>query len=166
MFLSSHQLAEVELLCTRAAMMANGRLVAQDTVASLLAPTGRIRLTTPDGPLAEAVVGSLSGPQVVAAPAGEGRPADDGTELVVQLDGLPPERLNHALVSRGVRVRELVIERPTLEQVFLTLTGDGGVTPPADPPSSCARPVLAAGAAAAAGHGAGDDARGSRPPPR
>ena len=31
-FLSSHLLAEVELICTRAAMMANGRLVAQDRV--------------------------------------------------------------------------------------------------------------------------------------
>ena len=32
-FLSSHLLAEVELICTRAAMMASGRLVAQDRVA-------------------------------------------------------------------------------------------------------------------------------------
>jgi ABC-2 type transport system ATP-binding protein len=119
-FLSSHLLAEVELICTRAAMMANGRLVAQDSVATLLAPTGRISLTTPDRELAREIVGSLSGPRVVEAAATE-RHGD----LLVQLDGLPAERLNHELVSRGVRVRELVIERPTLEQVFLKLTGDG-----------------------------------------
>jgi hypothetical protein len=56
--------------------------------------------------------------------------------MVVQLDGLPPERLNHELVSRGVSVRELVVERPTLEQVFLSLTGDsaeGGPGLPAVP---------------------------------
>jgi ABC-2 type transport system ATP-binding protein len=134
-FLSSHQLAEVELLCTRAAMMANGRLVAQDAVSSLLAPTGRVRLATPDGPLAEEVLALLAGPQVVRHSPGEHRADDPGVELVVQLDGLPPEQLNHELVSRGVRVRELVIERPTLEQVFLSLTGDGlqAKTAPAKP---------------------------------
>jgi ABC-2 type transport system ATP-binding protein len=119
-FLSSHLLAEVELMCTRAAMMANGRLVAQDSVATLLAPTGRVRVSTPDTLLAREVVGSLSGPRVDERAGGD-RPAD----LVVHLDGLPPERLNHELVSRGVRVQELVIERPTLEQVFLAMTGDG-----------------------------------------
>ena len=36
--LSSHLLAEVELVCTRAAMMANGRLVAQDHVARCWPP--------------------------------------------------------------------------------------------------------------------------------
>jgi ABC-2 type transport system ATP-binding protein len=46
--LSSHLLAEVELICTRAAMMSAGRLVAQDDVASLLAPTGWVSVTTPD----------------------------------------------------------------------------------------------------------------------
>ncbi|MEA3217385.1 MAG: type transport system ATP-binding protein, partial [Acidimicrobiia bacterium] len=47
-FLSSHLLAEVEQMCTRAAMMSSGRLVAQDTMARLLAPTGRIVVDTPD----------------------------------------------------------------------------------------------------------------------
>ena len=39
-FLSSHLLAEVELVCTRAAIVDRGRLVAQDRVAALLGPTG------------------------------------------------------------------------------------------------------------------------------
>ena len=47
-FLSSHLLAEVELVCTRAAIVDRGRLVAQDRVEALLGPTGRVLVTTPD----------------------------------------------------------------------------------------------------------------------
>jgi hypothetical protein len=41
----------------------------------------------------------------------------------VRLDGTAPEALNRRLVDGGVRVRELVVERPSLEDVFLRLTG-------------------------------------------
>ena len=61
-FLSSHLLGEVELICTRAAMMAQGRLVAQDSVEHLLAPTGRLVIDTPDVDAALAVLGLRGGP--------------------------------------------------------------------------------------------------------
>jgi hypothetical protein len=48
-----------------------------------------------------------------------GRHAD---RLTVQLDGTVPEELNRHLVAGGVRVRELLVERPSLEDVFLNLT--------------------------------------------
>ena len=50
---------------------------------------------------------------------GERRPG----RLAVHLDGTAPEALNRRLVDGGVRVRELVVERPSLEDVFLRLTG-------------------------------------------
>jgi hypothetical protein len=43
--------------------------------------------------------------------------------LTVHLDGAAPERLTAELVNRGVRVRGVVPETRTLEQVFLELTG-------------------------------------------
>jgi ABC-type multidrug transport system ATPase subunit len=46
-----------------------------------------------------------------------------GESLTVQLDGTSPEALNRHLVAAGVPVRELVVERPSLEDVFLELTG-------------------------------------------
>ncbi len=46
--LSSHLLAEVEQLCTRVGVLDAGRLVLQDDLASLRAPTGRILVDTPD----------------------------------------------------------------------------------------------------------------------
>jgi ABC-type multidrug transport system ATPase subunit len=113
-FLSSHLLAEVELVCTRAAIVDRGRLVAQDRVAALLGPTGRLLVTTPDVGAAADLAAALPGVRL-----GERRP----DRLAVHLDGTPPEALNRRLVDGGVRVRELVVERPTLEDVFLRLTG-------------------------------------------
>ena len=47
-FLSSHQLTEVEQLCTRVGIVNQGRLVEQDELAALRAPTGRAIVHTPD----------------------------------------------------------------------------------------------------------------------
>jgi ABC-type multidrug transport system ATPase subunit len=113
-FLSSHLLAEVEQICTRAAIVHQGRLVAQDRVEALLAPTGRVVVATPDLPEAAELATTLPGVRL------GGRHAD---RLTVQLDGTVPEELNRHLVAGGVRVRELLVERPSLEDVFLELTG-------------------------------------------
>ena len=113
-FLSSHLLAEVEQVCTRAAIVHQGRLVAQDRVEALLAPTGRVRITTPDPGRASELASGLPGVGL-----GEWH----GERLTVQLDGTSPEALNRHLVAGGVPVRELVVERPSLEDVFLELTG-------------------------------------------
>jgi len=124
-FLSSHLLAEVELVCTRAAIVDRGRLVAQDRVDALLGPTGRVLVTTPDVGAAADLAAALPG--VRLGELGERRP----DRLAVHLDGTAPEALNRRLVDGGVRVRELVVERPTLEDVFLRLTG--GLTGPRPP---------------------------------
>jgi ABC-2 type transport system ATP-binding protein len=114
--LSSHLLAEVELICTRTAMMSNGRIVVQDSVANLLTTTGWVTVATPDVELAE-------------------RTLRDGPFRFERLDGhvrveighRPSELLNRALVESGVRVRELIVERRTLEDVFLERTGGGEI---------------------------------------
>jgi ABC-type multidrug transport system ATPase subunit len=119
-FLSSHLLAEVELVCTRAAIVDRGRLVAQDRVEALLGPTGRVLVTTPDVGAAADLAAALPGVRL-----GE----RGGDRLAVHLDGTAPEALNRRLVDGGVRVRELVVERSTLEDVFLRLTGRDGHVP-------------------------------------
>ena len=56
-FVSSHLLAEVEQICTHAAVMSAGRLVAQGTLPELRdGGKARIRLVTPDAGLAEGVL--------------------------------------------------------------------------------------------------------------
>jgi ABC-2 type transport system ATP-binding protein len=142
-FLSSHLLAEVELICTSAAIVHRGRLVVQDRVDALLAPTGRVRVATPDPGRAVELASRLPGVEL-----GEWR--DDG--LVVQLDGTSPEALNRHLVAGGIPVRELVVERPSLEDVFLALTGS-----PAGQPAGASG--ARSGAAPAAHPEPGDEPR-------
>jgi ABC-2 type transport system ATP-binding protein len=115
--LSSHLLAEVELICTRAAMMSAGRIVAQDTVASLLAPTGWVRVVTPDLDRAERAL--QDGPFAYAVV--------DATTLRIRIGDRPADLLNRAFVHDDIRVRELVVERRTLEDVFLERTGHGDI---------------------------------------
>jgi len=109
-FLSSHLLAEVEALCTRVGIVDRGRLVVQDSLAALRAPTGHVVVETPD---AAQVVGILDG-QVVAR---------EGARLVIRHPD--PAELNAALVREGIRVAAIGEERRTLEEVVLEMTGHG-----------------------------------------
>ncbi|MGH3284314.1 MAG: ABC transporter ATP-binding protein [Streptosporangiaceae bacterium] len=109
-FLSSHLLAEVEQLCTRVGVLDSGRLVLQDDLATLRAPTGRILVDTPDADRATAM---LDG-QV------EHR---DGERLVVR--HADAAALNSRLVGAGLRVRAIGQEQRTLEEIVLAVTGAG-----------------------------------------
>ncbi|MGX1132426.1 ABC-2 type transport system ATP-binding protein [Streptomyces glaucescens] len=115
-FLSSHLLDEIEQVCTHAAVMARGRLVTQGTVADLAAGLrGRLVVVTPDaGDAARVLKESGVGDVVVAEERVSGE-APEG-ELA---------ELNAALVSAGVRVRGFGIERASLEDAFMALTGEG-----------------------------------------
>ncbi len=109
-FLSSHLLAEIEQMCTRIGVLDRGRLVIEDELAHLRAPTGRTIVHTPTP---AAAVRALNGRVV----------AQDGQRLVVA--GGDPAETNHLLVSAGVPVTELVAERPSLEEVILARTSAG-----------------------------------------
>jgi ABC-type multidrug transport system ATPase subunit len=106
-FLSSHLLAEVEALCTRVGVMDRGRLVVQEQLATLRAPTGRVALTTAD---ADRVVALLDG----------GVLHREGQRLVVR--HTDAAELNAKLVGDGIRVEEIGPERRSLEQVVLEAT--------------------------------------------
>ncbi|WP_180903727.1 ABC transporter ATP-binding protein [Nonomuraea indica] len=119
-FVSSHLLAEVEQMCTHAAVMRAGKLVAQGTIASLSGGQPvRVRIETPDAAAAVRVLAAL-GLAGVHIGAVEG-----GTEVTAELGGHAPERINAALVGADVPVRGLAVVRPSLEDVFVGLTGEG-----------------------------------------
>jgi ABC-2 type transport system ATP-binding protein len=126
-FVSSHLLAEVEQMCTHAAVMSAGRLVAQGPLADLRrAGSARIRLLTPDAGAARPVLAGLG----LAVEAG-GVQAD-GEILLSDLaspgggaDGRLPEDIVGHLVAAGVRVRGFAVERESLEDRFVALTGEG-----------------------------------------
>ena len=108
--LSSHLLSEVEQLCTRIGVLDRGRLVIQDKLESLRAPTDRVVLHSPD---ADKVAALLDGHVDLR----------DGDRLVVR--AVDSAELNARLVGEGLRVAELVRERRSLEDVVVGATQAG-----------------------------------------
>jgi ABC-2 type transport system ATP-binding protein len=120
-FLSSHLLDEIEQVCSHVAVMAGGRLLTQGTVAELAAGVrGRLVVTTPDAANAVDAARVLKEQGVDDVVLAEDR---------VTVTGEPPEGeladLNAALVTAGVRVRGFTVERASLEDAFVALTGEG-----------------------------------------
>jgi ABC-type multidrug transport system ATPase subunit len=106
-FLSSHQLSEVEQLCGRVGVIDRGRLVLQEDLDTLRAPTGRVLVRSPE-------------PDRVAAELDGSVRSRDGETLVVT--AADPVALNARLVGAGIGVSEIAPERRSLEDVVLSLT--------------------------------------------
>ena len=129
-FVSSHLLAEVDQMCTHAAVMSVGKLVAQGPLAELRqAGSMRLRLVTPDAGAARQVLaglGLMPGPGQTEPPA-----QPDGETVVAVLQtgtrrpSVLPEDVVAHLVQGGVRVRGFAVERESLEDRFVALTGEG-----------------------------------------
>jgi ABC-2 type transport system ATP-binding protein len=144
-FVSSHLLAEVDQMCTHAAVMSAGKLVAQGPLAELRqAGSTRLRLVTPDGGAARQILAGLglvpglgdaeAEPARSGRPSPQGpeprRPQPDGETIVAALDAslqpaVLPEDVVVRLVQAGVRVRGFAVERESLEDRFVALTGEG-----------------------------------------
>ena len=116
-FVSSHLLAEVEQMCTHVGVMSAGSLVAQGSLDELRqVGDARVTVQTPDPAAAREVLAAL------------GLEADqDGGAVTAPLPpGAPePEAIVAALVRHDIRVRGFAVTRPSLEERFVALTGEG-----------------------------------------
>jgi ABC-2 type transport system ATP-binding protein len=115
--LTSHYLDEVELLADRVGVLRRGRLVAEGTPESLAAVAGvtTIRFQVPEG----SALGDI------ATAIGSDLDHRDG---LVELVTATPTATLHALTAwataRGFELPGLTVTRPSLEDMFLTLTRD------------------------------------------
>ncbi|MDX6206660.1 MAG: type transport system ATP-binding protein [Frankiales bacterium] len=113
---SSHLLAEIEQVATHVGIMSAGKLLRQGPLAEVIGSAASLlRIDTTDPALAVSVLQRLG--LVV------GEHTADHVSVVSPV--MPVEDVNAALVSAGVPVRGLLVERPTLEDLFVSLTGEG-----------------------------------------
>lgn len=120
-FLSSHLLAEIEGLCNRVAVIGNGRLLAEGTIAEVMgksATSPEYRLATGDAREATRILRASRFVLGVSDPvAGE---LGEEIRLQVGIDGIGS--VVRELVDAGIEVRALVPVRASLEDLFLELT--------------------------------------------
>jgi ABC-2 type transport system ATP-binding protein len=113
---SSHLLAEVEQICSHVGVMRTGRLVFQGTLEELRARgTARVEVRTTEPERAGEILGKLG---LADVRMGEG-------EVSAQLADQAPERICRELVYAGIAVAALGTQRPSLEELFVGLTGEG-----------------------------------------
>jgi ABC-2 type transport system ATP-binding protein len=113
---TTHYIEEVEG-CDRICVIDRGRILAIDTPASLKAAHGRelIRVVPDDAATADAIRASYPAARTL-----DTAPGSDGT-IVIEADG---DAAAEAFLKKfGGRVRRLSIDSPSLESVFLSLTG-------------------------------------------
>jgi ABC-2 type transport system ATP-binding protein len=114
--LSSHLLSEVAQICTHVGVMHRGRLVAQAPLDELRAESvPRVRVETDRTADAARVLSELGLSEVHSGP---------GVATGV-LGPLAPEKVVAALVYDGVPVRGFAVAAPDLEDLFVSLTGEG-----------------------------------------
>jgi len=115
-FVSSHLLSEVEQVCSHVGVMRSGRLVFQGPLTELRRTRAtRIRVETAEPERAAEVLRRLRlpGPQIA------------GNEVCAQLAGQQPEQICAELVAAAVGIRGLGVVTPSLEELFMALTGEG-----------------------------------------
>ncbi|WP_308011787.1 ABC transporter ATP-binding protein [Actinacidiphila acidipaludis] len=112
-FLSSHQLTEVEQLCDRVAVVASGRVVAEGRPRDMTAAVVRVVLAPADRTEARTLLAARfpvrdKGPDALLVGAGDGR------------------AVNELLGRAGVWAHQIRVERSDLEDAFLDLTTSDG----------------------------------------
>jgi ABC-2 type transport system ATP-binding protein len=125
LLLTTQYMEEADRLADTIVVIDQGRVVASGTADQLKARVGgdRLELHAPQGDdprdLARALAGLGSGPPTVDAATGRVvLPVDDGPALLAELAA--------RLAASGLRVADLALRRPTLDDVFLALTGHPG----------------------------------------
>jgi daunorubicin resistance ABC transporter ATP-binding subunit len=133
LLLTTQYLEEADQLADTVVVLDTGTVIATGTPTQLKARVGgdRLELRAPPGsdpaPLAAAL-----------ASLGTGAPTIDADRITLPVAAGPAVLPDIAarLAATGLRVADLTLRRPTLDDVFLTLTGQPSPPPPEQPPTA------------------------------
>jgi ABC-2 type transport system ATP-binding protein len=114
-FLSSHLMSEIALTAEHLVVVGRGRLIADTSVAEIVAQAsqnGAVRVRTPDATqLRDALV--ADGVTVASSERG-----------VLEVQGLASDRIGEIAAQQGIVLHELTPHQASLEDAFMALTGD------------------------------------------
>jgi ABC-2 type transport system ATP-binding protein len=131
-FVSSHMLSEIQLMCDRVAIISHGQVIAVGRMDELLKQYGT-RVAWRLSPRAQGIAVLRDTPGVdllkqweagkveeagLTVDAGQ----EDQDEVLTQLDAELVPIVNASLVAAGVQVRSIEMKNPSLEDLFLSLT--------------------------------------------
>jgi ABC-2 type transport system ATP-binding protein len=119
--LTTHYMEEADQLCDRVAIMDHGKILALDTPAALKQSVGAeeivtVRAAGDSAALVERLTSEIDGVTRT-------RVVDGGVELHVQGAKRLVPRVVNAAESGGFEVADLSVSKPSLETVFINLTG-------------------------------------------
>ncbi len=119
-FLTTHYLDEADSLCDRILVIDDGRIVAEGTPDELKARVSGdgVAVEVPAESVVDAaeVAGQLSGASDVTT-------ADNTVRFRVPRGDTALPELLRALDSKGITMTSIQVQRPSLDDVFLTMTG-------------------------------------------
>jgi ABC-2 type transport system ATP-binding protein len=117
--LVTHFMEEAEHLCDRVALVHHGRVIALDAPAGLVASTGQRISFRPAGDL---------DPELLRGLPGVAQVRDENGRIEVRGSGDLVAAVMELLVRRGVVPLQTRLEQSTLEDAFMRMTADAGVT--------------------------------------
>jgi ABC-2 type transport system ATP-binding protein len=122
LFLNSHLLGEVELICDRVAILQRGELIREGTIHELTKQKGQVEIGLAPGeqfPEAEANALGYSAKKRLAANGPKGGPPAPELWEVGLTDGQTIDRLVRLVFEKGLHLRHLIERKQSLEDAFL-----------------------------------------------
>lgn len=117
--LTTHYMEEADYLCDRVAIMDQGRIVALDTPAKLKRSIGKLEVIEVKARVPEKLAAELHGLRKVE----KVESTSEGLRLLTPEADVILSQVVKSLTDGGVRIDSLNIVQPTLEDVFIKLTG-------------------------------------------
>jgi ABC-2 type transport system ATP-binding protein len=114
-FLSSHLMSEIALTAEHLVVVGRGRLIADTSVADIVAQASKnaaVRVRTPD---AAKLRDAVAADGVAVTSAGSG---------LLEIHGLTSDAIGEAAARHGIVLYELTPQQASLEDAFMALTGD------------------------------------------